>query len=192
MIQDLEYEPEPPPHSEPSVWQKNHGNLLSAFVGMILLVGLCVLLYQQNRFVPFRIPTGMIQPPEVSGDGIDSANVMIVVTGSASDFGSMQIAIYASEASFGSPDRNPLARSLPIIAGEAIWALSVDDLPEEMVISAFHDENDDGEMNQNHLAVPTERYGFSRNARGTTKPPPFAEAVIPRPESGSRIEIFVR
>ncbi|MCH9852515.1 MAG: DUF2141 domain-containing protein [Alphaproteobacteria bacterium] len=43
-------------------------------------------------------------------------------------------------------------------------------------ISAFHDLNDDGELNRNLVGLPTEPYGFSNDARGTFGPAKFADA----------------
>jgi uncharacterized protein (DUF2141 family) len=61
-----------------------------------------------------------------------------------------------------------------------------------MAIAVYHDENNDGQLNRNRLGIPTERYGFSRNARGLTGPPGFEQAVIRRPKAGETIELFIR
>ncbi|KAB2813630.1 DUF2141 domain-containing protein [Phaeocystidibacter luteus] len=37
--------------------------------------------------------------------------------------------------------------------------------------AAFHDENEDKEINTNAVGYPTEAYGFSNDARGTFGPP---------------------
>lgn len=47
-----------------------------------------------------------------------------------------------------------------------------------VAISLFHDENGNGVMDKNVIGLPTERYGFSRDARGTMGPPSFADAAI--------------
>jgi uncharacterized protein (DUF2141 family) len=43
-------------------------------------------------------------------------------------------------------------------------------------ISAYHDENNNGELDTNALGMPIEDYGASRNARGTFGPPSFDDA----------------
>ncbi len=43
-------------------------------------------------------------------------------------------------------------------------------------LSAFHDENDNGELDRNFLGMPAEAYCTSRGARGTLGPPRFADA----------------
>jgi uncharacterized protein (DUF2141 family) len=45
-------------------------------------------------------------------------------------------------------------------------------------ISLFHDENGNGKLDTNVVGLPTERYGFSRDARGRMGPPAYADAVF--------------
>ena len=45
-------------------------------------------------------------------------------------------------------------------------------------VSLFHDENGNTRLDANPAGIPTERYGFSRDARGRMGPPAFAEAAI--------------
>lgn len=50
--------------------------------------------------------------------------------------------------------------------------------PGTYAVSVFHDENGNGVMDKNAIGLPMERYGFSRDARGTMGPPSFADAAI--------------
>jgi uncharacterized protein (DUF2141 family) len=43
---------------------------------------------------------------------------------------------------------------------------------------AFHDENDNGKLDQNFLGVPNEPYGFSNDAQGFLAPPAFDAAAM--------------
>lgn len=45
-------------------------------------------------------------------------------------------------------------------------------------LSAMHDENANGKLDTNVVGMPTERYGFSRDARGRMGPPAFDDAVF--------------
>lgn len=45
-------------------------------------------------------------------------------------------------------------------------------------VKAFHDEDDDGELDRDLLGAPSEDYGFSRDARGTFGPPDFEDAAV--------------
>ncbi len=46
------------------------------------------------------------------------------------------------------------------------------------VIAAFHDQDGNNKLNSSLIGMPSEPYGFSRNARGTLGAPKFEDAVI--------------
>jgi uncharacterized protein (DUF2141 family) len=182
-------------HSAPATrWQENHGSLLLTFVAAVLVIGALILTYRQNRFVPVRFPEGdMIDVPQEPPPAEDnSASMTIRVIGAANDFGMMMIAIYGSEETFNQPAAGLAAQSVPIVEGQAVLKVPVERLPARIAIAAYHDENGDSDLNRNRLGIPSERYGFSRNARGLTGPPSFKQAVINRPAAGETIELYVR
>ncbi len=176
----------------PNVWQQNHGNLLLAFVGVIILVGGSILAYRQNRFVPVGFPDGNAIQTPLSADGTPGDTAFIKVSGAANSKGSIRIAIYGAEKGFNDPAQALLLQSLDIVEGEAVWELGIEKLPETFAVAAYHDENGDEELNRNRLGIPTERYGFSRNARGLTGPPEYADVLLDRPVAKQSIQIFVR
>lgn len=45
-------------------------------------------------------------------------------------------------------------------------------------VSLFQDENGNGRLDRNPAGIPTERYGFSRDALGRMGPPAFADARV--------------
>ena len=59
-------------------------------------------------------------------------------------------------------------------------------------LSAFHDLDDNGKLNANVMGLPTEPYGFSRDARGSFGPPTFADAALDVPEAGLTITVRVQ
>jgi uncharacterized protein (DUF2141 family) len=184
------------PTGPPTRWQENHGNLLLIVVAIIFAVGACVLIYRQNRFVPPRFPeSSMIAAPPKPADKLLSVaakdSFTIRVLGAANETGTVKIAIYESESSFNNPDDALLSESVMILDSEATWTVPVRP-PDKLAIVAYHDENDDNELNRNRLGFPTERYGFSKNVRGATGLPGFQETVIDRPKPGETINIFIR
>lgn len=53
------------------------------------------------------------------------------------------------------------------------------DLPTgDYAISAYLDENSNAKLDTNFIGIPSEPYGFSRNARNLAGPPPFADAAF--------------
>lgn len=180
----------------PSLWQENHGNLLLAFLGAIFLVGASILAFNQNRFVPVGFPDGgAIKEPTDSQLAIaqlDKNSILVKVTGAANDKGAMMVAIYDSSENFNDTKKAVLLKSIVIEEGEGLWQLEADALPKKFAIAAYHDENNDEELNRNRFGIPTERYGFSNNARGLTGPPSFGQAAMERPDGGTTLQIFVR
>ncbi|MGI4716750.1 MAG: DUF2141 domain-containing protein [Janthinobacterium lividum] len=67
--------------------------------------------------------------------------------------------------------------SAPARAGETV--LKVDDVPPgTWAVLAYHDENDNRELDRNFIGIPKEDYGFSRDAAGRFGPPAFEDAAI--------------
>ena len=45
-------------------------------------------------------------------------------------------------------------------------------------VSLYHDENDNNKLDTGEYGIPTEKYGFSNNARGEMGPPVFKSCMI--------------
>ncbi|PQB04669.1 DUF2141 domain-containing protein [Aureitalea marina] len=54
----------------------------------------------------------------------------------------------------------------------------------EYAIGAFHDINDNGELDTNGLGIPNEPYGFSHGKKGTFGPPSFNAAKFEFSQDG--------
>lgn len=180
--------------SPPSKWKENHGNFLLGFLAVIMVLGGSILAYRQSRFVPPSFPDGQFIE-EISSDDeepVGSVAILIEVTGAATDSGQIAMAIFDGSSRFNDPAEAELTHNGAIIDGVSIWTVPYESLPERFAVAAFHDENNDGQLNRNRFGIPTERYGFSRNARGLTGPPTFQQAVIDRPEVGTTVPITIR
>lgn len=182
-----------------TLWRDNHIGLIISLMAAIMLVGASVLAYRQNRFQPPRFPSA--DSIQVSGRDRQIESVVglipetealtITVSGAANASGSMFLAIYVEEATFNNLDKAVAKHRQPIVDGSSTFTYRASDFPNRIAITAFHDENSDNTLNRNAIGIPTERYGFSNDARGTIGPPTYQEAVIERPESGS-IHIYIR
>lgn len=74
----------------------------------------------------------------------------------------------------GTPLRTAMVKS---VQGKA--NLQFAGLPKgDYAISAFLEENSNNKLDTNLFGIPTELYGFSRNARRRSGPPPFVEAAF--------------
>ncbi len=188
------------PTSQRTLWRDNGGNLLAVLVGLILIAGAAVIAYRQHRFVPPRFPPERsIQRPDPNLDpsvtgasGAVAGGLRIEVTGAANDSGSVMLALYGSAETFNDPEHAELIGSIEVEDDIAKWYIPAEELPDQIAIAAFHDENDDQMLNRNALGVPTERYGFSNNARGIVGPPRFEEAAIEGPFEDQTLNIVIR
>lgn len=59
-------------------------------------------------------------------------------------------------------------------------------------IRSFADENGNGKLDTNIVGLPTERYGFSNNARGRMGPPSFDAATVPLDADNASISFRLR
>lgn len=64
--------------------------------------------------------------------------------------------------------------------------------PGRYALSAFHDRDANGQLNSNMMGLPTEPYGFSRDARGNFGPPAFSDAALDVPEAGLTFTLRVQ
>ena len=191
---------QPNPNSFRAVWRENGGNILVAFLLLILAGGTALLAYNQLRFVPPKFPSNrsIHQPPPDVGNGVamlaaeGQASMKLQIIGAANANGSVLVAVYGSAESFNDPVRALISASAPIQEGLAQLVIPVGEFPDRVAIAAYHDENDDGTLNVNAFGVPVERYGFSNYARGLLGPPTFDEAAISGPFEGRTLEIVIR
>ena len=173
--------------AEPNPWRENHGNLLLGVVAAILLIGSAVLAYRQFGSRTSRGPihvvaqasdeTMLLEPAGLS-ETAGRRMITVRIFGAASDRGLMKLAVYIAPEGFNDPDQALGVDSWTIRAGvcEGQFGLPIE--IEELAIAAYHDENNNGQLDRNPLGIPAERYGFSGGARGLIGAPEYAEAVV--------------
>lgn len=117
------------------------------------------------------------------------APLQVVISGAKAASGEMRIAIYNSQQQYKRNDstkpeaeQGEVFRSKVIKVTEANRAsltVSFDDIPDgTYAIGAFHDVNGNRQLDTSGFGLPTEPYGFSRNARGMFGPPNYKDATI--------------
>jgi uncharacterized protein (DUF2141 family) len=98
-----------------------------------------------------------------------------VADGPAAD-ATLYVALYDSAAGF-TGSQSLAAQTVPMRAGTA--RLVFPGLaPGRYAVRAFADENGNGKLDTNLLGMPTERYGFSNDAKGNRGAPDFEAAAI--------------
>jgi len=172
-------------------WKDSHGNALLCFAGILFLVGLAMI---------WASPPRDAQPEVVLlADGTETLDAELpadailirVVTSQANSDGPIRIAVYDSEDSFGDPDKAIIKDSLVPVDGFAVWEIKLSFLPEMFSIAAYHDLDNNGELNRALFNAPVEPYGFSNEARSLVGAPTYEQTVVQRPSTPTVIEIRV-
>ena len=108
-----------------------------------------------------------------------AADLTVEVRGIRSDDGGVLLAVHGPETkdTFPSGDAVAAARHEPARAGTLRFVIS-DLAPGRYALTAFHDENDNGDLDTNLLGIPREGYGFGNDAKATFGPPDFEAAAV--------------
>jgi uncharacterized protein (DUF2141 family) len=121
--------------------------------------------------------------PALAGD------LKVTVTGVRSDAGTVMIGLYDSAAGFNVAikhateaglltDKGRLVGAAIRAAGAAQSIVFTQLPPGRYAVIAFHDENDNGRLDESPWGVPTEGYGFSNDAQGLLAAPSFDAAGV--------------
>lgn len=120
-----------------------------------------------------------------------TVTLTVEILGLESDEGSVALALFDSAESFDGQAAAVASQTVAPMDGGATWRLT--DLPAGLyAVAAFHDLNDNGELDRSALGPPSEPYGFSNDARGTFGPPRFDKAAIELLSGQHTIRIRVR
>ncbi len=102
-----------------------------------------------------------------------SYSITVKVLGAESNDGQMFISIYNKDSHF-------LSKSYKGTKSEITnnsCVVTFENIPERMyAVSIFHDENDNGKLDNNFIGIPKEDYGYSNDAKGFMGPPKWKDA----------------
>ena len=123
----------------------------------------------------FLLPINQFLTAQDYQNSQDSGDLIIIVNGLNNSKGDVQLGLFNSEESFNGEQRKFKGVILKVENKMVIW--EVKNIPfGEYAIKTFHDEDQDDEIDTNFIGIPTERYGFSNNAKGLFGPPSFEKA----------------
>jgi uncharacterized protein (DUF2141 family) len=118
-----------------------------------------------------------------------AADLKVEIRGMSSVEGTVNIALFDGPGQFLA---KPVA-SLKISAKERpLIAVFANLKPGTYAISTFHDANANGALDKNLLGLPTEKYGFSRDAARRMGPPSFEDAAFAIDSDQQAITINLR
>ena len=127
----------------------------------------------------------------VAGEKQGTGDILVIVKGLRNNKGDVKIGLFDSKQSYDGKEEKFKGAILGINNKTAKWRLS--GIPfGEYAIKAFHDEDGDDRIDTNFFGMPTERYGFSNNARGMFGPPSFDKAKFQFTSDSLKIEIILK
>ena len=116
---------------------------------------------------------GMVATP------ILAAELAIEVRGVRSGDGRLFVAVHGSETSATFPAGDGMVAGLNQRASAGTLRFVLRDLPPgRYAVNAFHDENDNGDLDTNVVGIPSEGYGFSNDPGAAFGPPDFEAAAV--------------
>jgi uncharacterized protein (DUF2141 family) len=135
-------------------------------------------------------------PDHSASEAIDSDSpagvlVEVEIMGFENNEGRCRVAAYEKSSGFQDPNQAVARSVLPIEGNSVRWTFTWQDngreiSPAGLAISAYHDRNDNGQLDKSLVGIPTERYGFSNNPKRGYGPPKFDQALVAAPKDASR------
>ena len=141
-----------------------------------------------NRLATLGVAAFALLAPALAS----AADLVVRIEGVRSADGDIRVAIHRRIDGVDFPDSAGVVKARMRPAAKAGDLVFVDLAPGEYAISAFHDENRDGDLNANPLGIPTEDHGFSNDARGMFGPPGFDAAAFTIKPGDERPAITVK
>jgi uncharacterized protein (DUF2141 family) len=152
----------------------------------------------RGRLIKLLATSSVIALGMLAASAAQSSELRVTVTGVRSESGELLIGLYNTAKGFEGAianaetsgimaDRNRLVGVAMRAKSGAQQAVFTQLPPGRYAVIVVHDENDDGRLDANAMGVPTEGYGFSKDARGFLSAPSFDAAAVTVGEADSSI-----
>ena len=107
----------------------------------------------------------------------NSITLRIKINGFSNDSGNCYVALFRPNDSFPKMNKQFKGKVIPITNKTA--TMLFENLPQgKYAVAVFHDANKNGVLDKNLFGAPSEKYGFSNNARETFSAPSFEKAAV--------------
>jgi len=126
-----------------------------------------------------------------SSPGADG-RLEVVMTGLESTDGKVIFQLARSKEDFEEQDdKRSIYGEARASEGRAVYVFE-NLAPGEFAVKAFHDENDNDELDTNFLGIPKEAFGFSNNKMGRFGPPGYDDCTFQFKGPHEKIEVEAR
>lgn len=121
-----------------------------------------------HYFLTLWLSMGMLSNPT-------AGELTVSVEGVRAIKGKIYMAVYNRADGFLDVEKAVATKIAPV-TGKRVLIRFRNLKPGYYAIATYHDKNSDGKMNKNLVGIPTEYYGFSRDARARFSAPSFEAA----------------
>ena len=126
-----------------------------------------------HRFISAAGLAGILSVPALAAD------LAVEVHGIRSDDGRLFVAVHSPETRVTFPASAGMVAALQQNARSGTIRFVLRDLPPgRYAVAAFHDENDNGDLDTNLLGMPSEGTGFANDPPSSFGPPDFEAAAV--------------
>ena len=129
-----------------------------------------------TRSFRFAIPlaaSALLAAPASAGE------LVLDLRGIRSGEGRVYAAVHAPVDGVKFPDSAGMIAATWWLARPGDQRVTIHDLPPgRYAVNAYHDENENGELDTNLLGIPSEGYAFANDATGVMGPPGFSAASV--------------
>ena len=133
----------------------------------------------------------MIIFPNHFAGGKTKGKLIVKFIGLKSNIGEVKVALCNSSKNYDDHKSPFIGKDILIENKKAV--IEFDELPfGEYAVKAFHDEDNNDDLNTNLLGIPIEDYGFSNDARGMFGPPSWDDAKFSFGVEKQTIEIVIK
>ena len=119
-----------------------------------------------------------------------AGDLHVRLSGIEEEVGSVRVALFASASDFEADHQ--MAGHFTVARTNGVEVVFASLPPGRYGISSFHDVNENEALDRNLVQIPTEPYGFSRNARGRFGPPSFEDFAIEMGTENVTLEIELK
>lgn len=122
-----------------------------------------------------------------------TASVNILLKGTTEGRGRIHVAIFADAASYEAGRGGVFEQVISVQrAGETYQCLAAELPAGNYAIAAYHDVNDNGELDTNLMGIPQEPYAFSNGASAKWRRPSFEEVAVPVSEGRREVTLLLK
>lgn len=121
----------------------------------------------------------------------DEVKLFLEIKGIDQVQGKIMVAVYSNSENF--PKANKSFKNYAFTVDSKTMTLTLDGLKagKPLAIAVYHDVNSNEKLDENMFGMPTEKYGFSNNAREMFSAPSFESAkIIASDSKKTSIEIY--